>query len=191
MNYYELTNVVLSPESAQAITKYVCEEYFNQSRYGSDQIFELAKEVLSRNFAVSWSGGGTYGSCFTDDLTEVDPDDEPEMKELKEFLLHYCPHLDYKTEDKIFYAIHESTHYDSDYYGGSMSSYSKYISIEEIISIIEEDEEGEIFLCDMLQDYLHYAAGTESYEETREKILFKDSLENNLSIKSKPLKRKI
>ena len=52
---------------------------YSQSHSESDYL-DYIKEKISPTFHVSWSQGGTYGSCWSDELSEVAEEHEPKLE---------------------------------------------------------------------------------------------------------------
>ena len=86
-----------------------------------------------------WCTGGTYGSCWSDSLSPVSGEPQPDFEELDDLLADICPgitFLQYKKIMRSCVTIEES--YDSDYYGGGCN-YNRYIcDIKKLYETLEE-----------------------------------------------------
>lgn len=74
-----------------------------------------------------WCTGGTYGSCWSDKLSPVSGEQQPDFEKLDELLSEICPNITFLQYKKIMREcvdIEES--YESDYYGGGCN-YSRYV----------------------------------------------------------------
>lgn len=142
-----------------------------------EDFFSWARDHMNNNFNISWSGGGTYGTCWDDDRpSEVLEDDEPEMTVLDSFLEKYFSVYDISYEIKIKADTH--TDYENDWYGGQCSTHHKCISFgqiaEVLFSTVYKNEtqyvDFEEILEDMSLDIINM--GTGDYD----KLTFKNHL---------------
>jgi hypothetical protein len=74
-----------------------------------------------------WCTGGSYGSCWSDKLSPVTPDDQPEFEALDELLTKICPNVTFLQYKKIMRdCVRTEESYESDYYGGGCT-YNRYV----------------------------------------------------------------
>ena len=81
--------------------------------------------------------GGTSGSCFSDSLSTISPEIEPELKTLDEFFIEFYPQISFMQYKVISSFIDKDTFSDHDYYGGSTTHGKKQLTIQFIILLIK------------------------------------------------------
>lgn len=126
--------MILPKELAQAFIEHIDLSYLKYYEISGDKenYLSSAESHMKNAFNISWSKGGTYGSCWSDELTEVYADEEPAMEELDKFLAKYYPNLTENEKNSIYSSVEENDDYDSDYYGGSTVEGKKSISFESL-----------------------------------------------------------
>lgn len=124
--------MILPKELAHAFIEQIDLSYlqYNEKSGDKEGYLSHAEYYMKNAFNISWSKGGTYGSCWDDELRESHPDDEPSMVFLDDFLLKYYPNLTDDQKYSIYSCIEENDTYDSDYYGGSTTQGNKSLSFE-------------------------------------------------------------
>lgn len=110
---------------------------YSSSNSESDYL-DYIKETISKTFHASWSQGGTYGSCWDDELTEVAEEHEPDLEGLNNFLVQYFPDLPSDDYYEIKSCIHYDSSSDSDYYGGCTYTGHKSVGLEDIADVLTE-----------------------------------------------------
>lgn len=90
---------------------------------------------------VSWSMGGTSGSCWDDTIITVSGDTEPNFIEIDLILDYYCPDISY-VKYKIMHnkLINNDQGREGDYYGGCITYGYKYIYLEELFNWLKENK---------------------------------------------------
>lgn len=144
---------------ADNLIEYIDLDYLKNrySQHTSEDYLSSVSYMNQQHFTIEWSGGGTYGSCFSDDLTEIIPEEEPVMANLNKFLEKYYPNL--CVEDRLYIEnyIIEKYENDCDYYGGSTVSYSKSLSIENLAEAlaltVHKDEDTDVYFYHLLQEH--------------------------------------
>lgn len=89
-------------------------------------------------FSVSWSGGGTYGSCWDNELHQVSGSDPKVLTEHLEFIEEHFPSCTIGAVRAIQESIVEDSGSEYDYYGGSVTKYSLKITRDKIQDVLEE-----------------------------------------------------
>lgn len=86
-----------------------------------------------------WCTGGSYGSCWHNELSPVTPDDQPEFDELDELLNEICPTITFLQYKKIMSnCVELEEYYESDYYGGGCT-YKRYVcDIKKLYNMLQE-----------------------------------------------------
>lgn len=141
--------------------------------YDSEQYMESAKYHMQNCFKISWCEGGTSGDCWSDELSDVNSDYEPEMTALKEFLDKYYP--DTELFHQMTGYIHYESESESDYYGGSISTGNKNISFEQLAAAITDNHYQD---C---QDFVNF----DSLVDEHSKFVVNMSLEDYPNLKFK------
>jgi hypothetical protein len=115
-------NFIINKEVADVLIEHLnltyLEYYPNWNNV--EHYFEFANNHCSSFFKESWCKGGTSGSCWSDELTEVGEENEPDLEHLREFLLQKFPKLNEDNIYDIMNSFEYDSSYDSDYYGGSI-----------------------------------------------------------------------
>lgn len=66
-----------------------------------------------------WSEGGTWGSCYDDELHTIQPESPAKFKQFDEFIEKICPNISHKDYQKLYNATVELEDYSTgDWYGG-------------------------------------------------------------------------
>ena len=89
-------------------------------------------------FSVSWSGGGTYGSCWDNELHPVSGSDPEVLTAHLEFLEQHFPNCTIGAVRAIQSAVVQYSGSEYDHYGGSVTKYSLEITREKIQDVLEE-----------------------------------------------------
>lgn len=152
--------------------------------HDSEQYMSSATYHMKNCFNISWSEGGTYGSCWNDKLTKVASEDEPEMTVLKDFFDKYYP------DTQLSFEIESYVEYDSDserdYYSGQTYTGRKHISFEQLADAIVahhyQDCEEFVDFDSLL--YQHSTFVVNMSLEDYPNLKFKKELEEKISIKS-------
>ena len=102
-------NVQIKNHDVYELTEYS----LMMNKYGSYK----NKDVMVSD---SWSKGGTWGSCWSDDLSTITPDSTPEFKEFDDMLSEICPNITFLQYKKLYNECVKEVEYDdNDYYGGT------------------------------------------------------------------------
>lgn len=74
-----------------------------------------------------WCTGGTYGSCWSDSLSPISGDEQPDFEELDNLLSEICPNITFLQYKRLFSkCVSYEESYESDYYGGGCN-YKRYV----------------------------------------------------------------
>lgn len=81
------------------------------------------KPMCSRKEKVmtsdSWSGGGTSGNCWDDELHTIYPEDAPSFKKFDDFIEKICPNITFIQYKKLYNeCVSIESYPECDYYGG-------------------------------------------------------------------------
>lgn len=90
-----------------------------------------------KSFQVSWSTGGTYGSCWSDTLTTASPDAPQELVCLDNFLAEYFPDISFMQYRSIINSVETTETRDGDYYGGCIYGIKKTLSYGDLLAKLE------------------------------------------------------
>ena len=183
--------MIIPQKLADIFMEDIATQYLQTSPFSEDSedFFSSVRHHMANKFNISWSGGGTSGSCWdTDGPTELVEEDEPEMLELENFVEKYFSDSDILYDLKLKADTH--TDYENDWYGGQSSTHRKGISfyqIAEVLSstIYKDDFDSidfEQMLNDVSLDIIHMGQG--DYD----KLTFKSHLSKQLE--QKPFKNK-
>jgi hypothetical protein len=178
--------MLLPQKLADIFMEDIATAYLESSPFSGDteDFFSSARSHMSTKFNISWSGGGTYGTCWDEDgPTEMSEDDEPEMTELDSFLEKYFSDFDISYEIKLKADSH--TDYENDWYGGQSSTNRKSISFyqiaEVLCSTIYKDEveyvDFETMLYDVAPEIINMGRG--DYD----KLIFRNHLNEEIEPK--------
>ena len=90
-----------------------------------------------KGFLVSdtWSGGGTCGSCWDDNLSTISADPIPEFEAFNEMLLKICPSISFLQYKKLYNSsviVDETKEYD--YYGGCETIFKYKCDLKKLYS---------------------------------------------------------
>ena len=76
-------------------------------------------ELPSGDFDVSWSLGGTSGSCWSDELTTISPSNPKELTEFDKLVEFWKPDMSFIQYKALKNAVvTKSTYEEGDWYGG-------------------------------------------------------------------------
>lgn len=144
----------------QIVSQYI-REY--DKKKNSSHFLTQASRYIDNSFDISWSGGGSRGSCYdTKGPEKFESDEEPDMEELDNFLQENFPSLDRIEIFELKNMCDINTTYDSDYYGGRSCSHSKGISFDSIAEFITpllySDDYEHVNFQDILEDIAPYVA---------------------------------
>jgi hypothetical protein len=90
---------------------------------------ECDSNKLSTYLEVSWSNGGTSGSCWSDELSSIGAQDPQELEGLDEILEHFVPDISFLEYKILKKGIVTTDNYsEGDWYGGC-ENYTK-ISVD-------------------------------------------------------------
>lgn len=122
----EIINVV----EKRVILKDGWDRYFRHMTYVSDD-----KKLRSDR----WCNGGSYGSCWSNSLSPVSPDDPLEFDALDELLEKIAPNITFLHYKKIRSECvkTEETH-ERDYYGGGCSYLNWVCDLEKLYKLLEQ-----------------------------------------------------
>ena len=146
--------MIIPTEIAQAFIEYIDTSYLKYSPHSGskEEYLSFAKNHMADAFTISWSKGGTSGSCWDEgpeDLQDVYEEDEPSMEQLDKFLEKYFPNLTQEDRYLINNKIESNDTYDGDYYGGSTTQGNKSLKFsllaDELIRIIYDKTD-----CDLI-----------------------------------------
>lgn len=123
-----------------------------------DKLYQLmTHNHLTGKFSVSWSEGGTQGDCWSDELTDIEAEHEPDMSRLLSFLTKYYPDLAEKQIAEILNLTEITIEEDCDWYGGTTSQTTKSIYFSEVINKLIEfkhSNEMQYVNLDTIIDYV-------------------------------------
>jgi hypothetical protein len=103
-------------------------EEFKQLLIDSNIIHKNSKEL-----SVSWSLGGSYGSCWDDEVSYSEPSESKPFKELSSALELLYPKLLFTEYNQLYKALVKSSkEYEGDYYGGSTSTQYLTCDLQEL-----------------------------------------------------------
>lgn len=94
--------------------------------------------ICPKKFSVSWSGGGTFGSCWDNELHPVAGSDPEVLTAHLEFLEQHFPNCTIGAVRAIQSSVVQDSGSEYDYYGGSVTKYSLEITREKIQDVLEE-----------------------------------------------------
>lgn len=94
--------------------------------------------ICPSQFSVDWSGGGTYGNCYNDQMFSVAGSDPETLTAHLDFLEQYFPNCTVAAVRAIQRATVTDSDIERDYYGGSITRYYVRISREKMQEILEE-----------------------------------------------------
>lgn len=192
--------MILPKELAQAFIEHIDMAYlkYNENSGDKENYLSSAEHHMEHAFDISWSKGGTYGSCWDDELREASAEDEPDMEELDKFLSKYYPNLTDDQKYSIYCHIREEDTYDGDYYGGSTTQGNKSLSFESLanslISIVYnniDNDNLEIIDFDKLLEQHSNMVINMCLQDYPKLTLFKELRENLDNSKSSTKKIKI
>lgn len=118
-------------------------KYLSQNPHyqDSEHYKNFAQDMLSDYFNVSWSLGGTRGSCWDEEgPRSVSPSDEPSMHNLTDFLTDYYPQLSHEDYLDIMRSVEEKETSEGDYYGGCMYEGHKSISFTTLAALLTSSQ---------------------------------------------------
>lgn len=90
-------------------------------------------------YTDSWSKGGTYGTCWSDDTSPISPDAQPDCELFDEIMEQVCPDIRFLDYKKIYkWAVTVDEWEDHDYYGGCEYRARYAIDLNKIHAKLEE-----------------------------------------------------
>lgn len=114
-------------------------KYLSQNPHyqDSNDYQNFAQDMLNNYFNVSWSLGGTRGSCWDEDGPHsVSANEEPSMNNLIDFLTDYYPQLSHEHYLDIMRCVEEKETSEGDYYGGCMYEGHKSMSFNTLAEFL-------------------------------------------------------
>lgn len=165
---------------------------YHRSNDENDYIAYI-KDKLSDTFSVSWSQGGTYGSCWDDEIREVAEEHEPNLDEFDQFIEQYFSDVSVATYKVINSCVDYNSTSESDYYGGCTSTGHKSVNLNSLsdvlIDLLYKDETDIIDFNDLILE--HSKIVPQLDKDSYYKVdLYKD-LKSNLNEKEERPKMKI
>lgn len=176
---------------SEYLIEYIDLNYLSESPNSGDSESYLyfARNMMATDFSISWSKGGTYGSCWDGEEgpSEVSGQDEPSIEKLNSFINKHYPEMDSKYYKYILNCMDEGETPDHDWYGGctyegykNMSFYSfAQALIDTVYSNVDENEF--INFEDLLNEHANIVINISACE------YYKIALKKNL-IKDLPIK---
>lgn len=106
-----------------------------------DTLKKFENNWLENDTLVSktWSGGGTAGSCWNDDLSTISPDTPLEFVEFDDMLNEICPNITFLQYKTLRNKCTEIVQYESrDYYGGCETYLYHKCDLEKLWGIMKQ-----------------------------------------------------
>lgn len=126
-----MNSFILHPQIANAFIKIIDKSFlascYDESKKNSEEYIHFAQSTMDNFFEVSWSLGGTYGTCWDDEIREASEDDEPRMHRLIDFLKKNFFGLNNMEIEKICSHAQYREEGEHDYYGGQTTRAYKKI----------------------------------------------------------------
>lgn len=86
-----------------------------------------------------WSGGGTSGNCWDDELHTIYPDDPPAFRKFDEFIEEICPSITFMQYKKLYNeCVTTASRACGDYYGGCEIRNYYECDMEKLYEMMEE-----------------------------------------------------
>lgn len=173
---------------AKTVMDYINQQFWEYYPGSTDnKLYQhLYHNQLTGKFSISWCEGGTAGDCWSDELTEIEAEHEPEMGKLLSFLSKYYPDLDKKEIDEILNMATKTTEYDSDWYGGETSQATKNIYFNQVMyKLIElkHFNDTEYINTDTLIDYVKELVRDQSLHDYNQVKKMVNNKIDNLEVK--------
>lgn len=128
---------------------------------------EFAKKHMENYFSVEWSNGGTIWNGS--ELEHVDPQDEPSIEELEDFLKLNFPELNLTQTQDILSLVNIMPRYDGDEGGGIIEYLNKNISFETMGSYLSN-----LYPQISYEDYWNFNELLQEYEPLMKKLTLFD-----------------
>ena len=129
----------INQELIENLIKFFGNQFLNQGYFYSNTPSKVLKDMIGNisyyiehGFKETWCLGWTIGSCFSDSLSTISPEIEPELKTLDEFFIEFYPQISFMQYKVISSFIDKDTYSDYDYYGGSTTHGKKQLTIQKL-----------------------------------------------------------
>lgn len=87
---------------------------------------------------ASWCGGGTYGSCWSDELDEVCADEEKSLSAAINMIASNFIGYEDDISNNMFCKVLKTSDSDTDWYGGSTITWHLMLTFDDIVSSIRD-----------------------------------------------------